>query len=130
MHGARVAVFGVCAGLVALGAFVPQLPQGTSLQVVLLLVGCGALGLFPCYYSLTQELSQQHLGKITGSLGAVAWGFPAAWHWLFGRWVDATKSYDRGMQLAALLPLVALVALAFWPREEAELSERNGKLSR
>ena len=116
-HGARCLAFGICALLTATGCLIPWLPKGASLEWALIIVGLGSLGLFPCYYSLSQELSQTHQGKITGTLGTLAWIFPSLWHREFGSWVDRTKSYDVGMMLASLLPLIALAAMVWlWPR--------------
>lgn len=118
-HGARCAVFGLCALLVALGGLIPWMPAGPGLIAVLLAVGAGLLGLFPCYYSLSQEVSTTHQGKVTGTLGTIAWVFPSLWHREFGAWVDQTKSYDLGMFLASLLPLIAWAAMTLlWPRQE------------
>jgi len=117
-HVARCWVFAACSLLVATGAMIPWLPQGPGLIVALMLVGVGSLGLFPCYYSFSQDLSVAHQGKVTGTLGTIAWIFPSLWHYGFGGFVDRTKSYDLGMCLASLMPLVALAALVLiWPRE-------------
>jgi ACS family hexuronate transporter-like MFS transporter len=111
-------VFAICSALVAVGGLIPWLPQGPLLLAVLFIVGAGALGLFPCYYSLSQELTQTHQGKISGVLGTVAWVTASPLHPLFGRWVDKTGSYDHGMAFASLVPLVALFALlTLWPRD-------------
>lgn len=116
VHGSRCLAFGVCALLTASGAFFPWLPKGFGLEAVLMTVGLGSLGLFPCYYALSQELSQTHQGKITGTLGTIAWAF-SYWHREFGSWVDQTKSYDVGMMVASLLPLIAWSAMFWlWPR--------------
>ena len=118
VHASRRTVFGLCSILVALGGLIPWLPKGPLLLVILMIVGAGSLGLFPCYYSLSQELTRTHQGKITGLLGTVAWVTTSPLHPLFGRLVDKTKSYDLGLSLASLMPLVALVALCvLWPRE-------------
>lgn len=116
-HGARCLAFGICALLTATGCLFPWLPKGHLLELALIVVGLGVLGLFPCYYSLSQELSQKHQGKITGTLGTIAWTF-SYWHREFGSWVDQTKSYDVGMMVASLLPLIALSAMLWlWPRQ-------------
>jgi ACS family hexuronate transporter-like MFS transporter len=123
VHASRRTVFALCSTLVALGGLIPWLPKGPVLLVVLMIVGAGALGLFPCYYSLSQELTRSHQGKITGMLGTVAWVTTSPLHPLFGRLVDNTKSYDLGLCLASLTPLVALVALfTLWPRESAPVA--------
>ena len=111
VFSARYRVFTVCSLLVSVGALIPWLPAGPGLIAVLMTVGLGALGLFPCFYAFSQELSVTHQGKVTGLLGTCAWIVPSVWHWQFGRWVDQTKSYDLGMFIASLLPLVAVAAL-------------------
>jgi ACS family hexuronate transporter-like MFS transporter len=79
------------------------------------LLGAGALGLFPCFYALSQEISGQHQGKITGALGFVAWASSAPVHKYFGRYIDQYQSYDLGIAIVGCLPLVAaLVWLAVW----------------
>ena len=126
-HRARCWVFGGCALLVASGGAIPWIPSGPGLIAVLMTVGVGSLGLFPCYYAFTQELSVTHQGKVSGTLGTIAWILPSLWHWGFGRWVDHTKSYDVGMSLASLMPLVALAALCFiWPRESSHEQHAAG----
>ena len=128
VHGSRLLVFGICAALVSTGGLIPWLPKGDLLLAVLLIVGAGALGLFPCYYSLSQELTRTHQGKVSGMLGTVAWLTASPLHPLFGRWIDKTGSFDLGMALASLTPLVAFAALAIlWPRTDSR-SERGAGL--
>jgi ACS family hexuronate transporter-like MFS transporter len=115
VHGARATVFFVCSVLTALAGLAAFLPRGWLLLVILLIVGAGALGLFPCYHALTQELTPVHQGKVTGLAGVVAWAIGSPMHKFFGRLVDRTNSFDLGLALAGALPLVAFVFLwAFW----------------
>jgi len=82
----------------------------------LMMVAFGSLGLFPCYYSFAQELSSQHLGKVSGLLGTIAWVTTSPLQMVFGRYIDQTKSFDLGMALCCGLPLVAwLVLFTIWP---------------
>ena len=75
----------------------------------------GALGLFPNYYSLTQELSTRHQGIVTGALGCATWTCIAAMQHFVGQRVDQTGSYADGIFMVGLLPLVACaVLLALW----------------
>ena len=122
VHRSRCTAFGVCALLVAMGGWIPWLPAGPALFIVLMIVACGSLGLFPCYYTFSQELSKRHLGKVTGLLGTIAWVTSSPLHPLFGRLVDQTKSYDQGMSLVCGLPVLALcVLLLFWPANRTEI---------
>ncbi|MFO0848568.1 MAG: MFS transporter [Gemmataceae bacterium] len=115
VHRARLTVFGVCAALAALTVVAARLPAGWPLLGVLLVVGAGTLGLFPCYYSFVQELSATHVGKVSGVLAAFGWFVSSPFQKLFGRLVDQSGSFDLGLALAGLPPLVALgVLLLVW----------------
>lgn len=114
-QGARVGVFCVCALLTSLCGLLPWLPQGPALLGVFLLVAMGSLGLFPCYYAFSQEVSIRHQGKVTGLLGTIAWLTTSPMHILFGQWIDKTGSFDLGLMLAGLVPVpAALLLLLTW----------------
>jgi ACS family hexuronate transporter-like MFS transporter len=115
VHASRVLVFLGCAVLCATCVLVPMLGKGWLLLAVLALAGAGALGVFPIYHAFTQDISGAHQGKITGLAGVAAWLAPAQVQRLFGLLADRTGSFDLGLALAALLPLVATVPLwLFW----------------
>jgi ACS family hexuronate transporter-like MFS transporter len=76
-----------------------------------MMVGAGALALFPCYYSFVQDLSERHVGKLTGLLSMWVWAVTSPLHSLFGTLVDRTGSYDAGMVVAGLMPWVGVVAM-------------------
>src|SRR5262249_26214703 len=94
IHRSRMSVylfFGVLILLCVPAAF---LNRGVLLIVLLLIVGCASLGVFPNYYTFTQELTVRHQGKITGSLGFIWWMAAYALHKTVGQWVDfAEKRY-------------------------------------
>ena len=117
----RATVFGVCALLTASTAVAAVLPRGEALLGVLLVVAAASLALFPCYYSFSQELSHVHQGKITGILGTAAWVVVSPLQKYFGRVVDQTGSFNEGIALAGLTPLVGYIALTLlWhePKQE------------
>lgn len=119
-HGARRKVyFGACL-LTSLSVFIPWLGQGWLLLGVLLLIGAGALALFPCYYSFVQELSADHVGRLTGILSMWVWAVTSPMHRFFGMVVDRTGSYDAGLVLAGLAPWLGVLALIFlWRKPHA-----------
>lgn len=120
-HRSRLLVFGVCSLLAALTTAAATLPQGWLLLGVLLVVGAGALGLFPCYYSFTQEMSPQHVGKATGLLATIAWLVSSPLQKFFGRLVDQTGSFDLGLAILGWAPFAAfLVMLLLWRRGDPE----------
>lgn len=124
VHGSRVWVYLACSLLTALSMAAATLPAGPLLLGLLLLVGAGALGLFPIYYSLSQELSARHLGKVTGLLGFIGWVVSAVMHWQVGRWVDQTRSYSAALFVSGTLPLLALgVLVLFWGRGRASTTD-------
>lgn len=124
VHRARMAVFAGCAALCAMTLLIPWLGKGALLLLVLALAAAGALGVFPLYHALTQDLPEEHQGKITGIAGVAGWLLPAQAQRWFGVLADRTGSFDLGLALAGVLPLVALVLLVLfwkpWARRTAE----------
>ena len=119
----RVTTFAVCC-LLCLGlAAVPWLGSGPVLLAVLLVAGAGALGLFPIYYSFTQDISRHHQGLVTGVASFFAWVASARFQKLFGRLADETQSFSIGMAAAGVVTLLALVAWAvLWPSDRGNRS--------
>jgi ACS family hexuronate transporter-like MFS transporter len=109
---ARWFVFTFCAAGTALSVAVAYTPAGNLLLMQLLLIAAASLGLFPCYYSLAQEVSVRHQGKVSGFLGMIGWLASSPMQKFFGRLVDQTGSYDLGFAVVGCLPLVA--AVVWW----------------
>jgi ACS family hexuronate transporter-like MFS transporter len=120
-HGARSVVYLAGAMLTALTTVAGLAPKGPLLLVLLLIIGMGALAVFPCYYAFSQELTTEHQGKVTGLTGVFAWIFSAPVHKYFGRLVDQTGSFDFGLAVAGWLPLIGFVVLKFlWSVPKAQ----------
>jgi ACS family hexuronate transporter-like MFS transporter len=114
-HAAQCRVYLFCSLLTALTVLVAVLPKSWLLLATLLLVGAGALGVYPCFYSFVQEISPQHVGKIYGLLATLVWAISSPVHKYFGRYVDQTQSFDLGIAVVGLTPLVGYLALwLFW----------------
>ena len=123
-HTSRVLIYFICASLTALTLVAATLPLGMPLYIVLLLIAAGSLGLFPCYYSLSQDASQKHMGKTSGLLGALGWLTASPLQKIFGRVVDETKSYDEGLAMIGLAPLLGILLLLFlWPPWSTESNQ-------
>ena len=114
VHKSRMSVFLLCALLTMLAFVAAGLPSGWLLLAVLLVIGFGALGLFPNYYSFTQELSSRHQGKVTGSLGFICW-MAMATSKIFEGQLNKDGDYSTGVALAGIPPMLAFfVLLLFW----------------
>jgi ACS family hexuronate transporter-like MFS transporter len=115
IYTSRVLIFLLCALLTTLSLAVAVLPAGWPLLVLIYLVGFGALGLFPVYYSLNQELTARHQGKLTGLTGCITWLAVGQTHPLVGEWLDQTGNYSPIVAAAGLLPIIGVIVLAcFW----------------
>jgi ACS family hexuronate transporter-like MFS transporter len=122
VHNSRMVVFAGCAALTLLSIPVALIPGGASgntsgllLLGLLLVLGFATLGLFPNYYSFTQDLTSRHQGKVTGMLGFACWMAMYPMQLSVGAYVEATNSYTRVVALGGLPPLAALlVLLLFW----------------
>jgi len=118
---ARKFAFLLCASLSALTVLVVLLPKGWLLLGALLLVGAGALGVFPIYHAFTQDISAHHQGKVTGLGGVAAWALSPAQKY-YGKLIDHTGSFDLGLAIAGCLPLIAALVLWLFWRDDAPLS--------
>jgi ACS family hexuronate transporter-like MFS transporter len=110
-HAARAATFFACSALTSLSvvaAYLPRNSPATALPL-LLFISFGALGLFPTFYALTQDVSKRHQGLVTGLLGFSTWVITSYMQEWFGKQIDATKSYADGLIWAGLVPLAACV---------------------
>jgi ACS family hexuronate transporter-like MFS transporter len=129
VFGSRTLVFAAFSGITLLSLLVTHLERGWGLQLTLMLVGFGSLGLFPMYYAFSQELTTRHQGKVTGCLGCSVWLVMSLLHEMVGDWVKETRSYAEGLGLAGLAPLAGLAALLlFWrPHEKTEVTEIHSR---
>ena len=119
VHQSRVRVFGVCAALIALTTVAAYLPKGWPLLGVLLIIAGASLGVFPIAYALKQDLAREHMGKITGFVGASAWLTSSPMQKVFGWLRDTTGSFKIGLAVVGWLPLVALALIVFfWPKDK------------
>jgi len=121
VHFSRVLVYFAFALLTALCLLVPWLPGGAILVGMLLVIGFGALGVFPNYYSFSQDLTVRHQGKLTGILTSACWVPQAIWQWLIGEMVESTGSYSLPFVISGLAPLLGFVVLLlFWGKNPPE----------
>jgi ACS family hexuronate transporter-like MFS transporter len=117
-HMGKRRVYQACTLLTCSAALIPWLGRGLALDAVILVVGVGALGLFPCYYSFVQDLSDHHVGSLIGLMSMWVWAVTSPMHSAFGAWIDRTHSFDLGMAVAGLMPLLGVVSLAVLWKEE------------
>jgi ACS family hexuronate transporter-like MFS transporter len=125
---ARLVPFLGCALLTALSVIAAQLPAGWALLGMFLVIGFGALGLFPNYYAFSQELTARHQGKLTGALGCINWIAMAIMQPVVGARIDATKSYADGIMFVGLAPLAGfLAAFMFWnwPKQKLDTQAKD-----
>ncbi len=111
VHRSRVLAYGVCASLALTALAVPFLPDGWPLYTALLMIAFGAMGLFPTYFALSQELSAVHQGKVSGTLGMCAHGSLALIYPLEGLLNDVTKSYEIVLGAIGVAPMLAFLLL-------------------
>lgn len=117
VHSSRLLGYFLFSLLTACGALVPYVGNGWMMVALLFIAGAGILGLHPYYYALTQELSQHHMGSLSGFLAAAGWIVSASSQIWLGREIEANKSYELGLLIVGLAPLIGfLTLLVLWPR--------------
>ena len=122
---ARLLGYVIFAMLAAAAALIPFAGNGWLMVALLYIAGAGILGLHPYYYALTQELSVTRMGILSGGLAAWGWIVSSLNQILIGRHIEATKSYELGLMIVGLAPMVGLIALLLcWPRIKTSPVER------
>jgi ACS family hexuronate transporter-like MFS transporter len=127
VHRSRILIFLFFALLCLLSIPAAFLNRGVMLIGILLVLGFASLGVFPNYYTFTQELSVKHQGKVTGALGFICWAGMFVLHWFVGWSVETSKAryfaealeqglndHDAKLQAywQAYQPVVALIGVA------------------
>ncbi len=122
----RITVFALGAQACMLTAVAARLPASWLLLGVLLCIGAGTLGLFPVYYSLSQDLSTRRQGMVTGLFGATTWIITSYMQPLIGRSIDQTHSYASGLFWMGMVPLFGCLMFALlWPDDPSETLPRT-----
>ena len=122
-EGSRRLGYTVFAIATAAVAFVPLLGNGWLMIAAVYLGAAGILGLHPYYYALTQEISTKQMGLIFGFLAAFGWIISSLSQIYLGRLIEATQSYQTGLILVGIAPLIGLLALLLlWPAAEPKTS--------
>jgi ACS family hexuronate transporter-like MFS transporter len=117
VQSARQFGYAIFTLLATCAAVMPFVGSGWLMITLLFTAGAGILGLHPYYYALTQELSVGRMGVLSGLLAAWGWVASGTLQIVLGRHIEATKSYELGLMIVGLAPLVGLVALLLcWPR--------------
>jgi ACS family hexuronate transporter-like MFS transporter len=126
-HNARLLAYLGCGGLVLTSLAVPFAPPGAALTGLVLVYGFAALGLFPTYFAMSQELSVAHQGKVTGTLGAGAHLTLSLVVYPIQGWViQTTGSYDAVLAVAGLFPLLGFALMVrLWPPEQPAAPAAN-----
>lgn len=125
VHASRRLIF-LCMGLLTtLCLAVPYLSHEWTMVGFFLVIGFGALGVFPCYYSFSQDLTTRNQGKVTGSLGACCWVAMFGWQVAIGQIVAWTGSYVIPFVISGLAPMFGFtMLLLFWgPTEEPQVPQ-------
>jgi ACS family hexuronate transporter-like MFS transporter len=115
-HTTRHLTYPACTALVMLAVLVPFVGYGVPLTVLIILFGFGALGLFPTYFALSQDLSAAHQGKVTGTLGFINALYLVVLYNRQGWYIDRTKSFEDVLAMAGVPAFVSLLALLFFWR--------------
>ena len=93
-----------------------------------LVIGFAALGLFPNYYSFTQEWTiSGHQGKLTGALGCICWLAMSLLHEVVGDSINKVRTGSlyhqrRGRRISAVVGSRGTRAL-FWGKTVVAASQ-------
>jgi MFS transporter, ACS family, hexuronate transporter len=119
MHAIRFGSFAVCTVILAAAAVMLLEFGHQAATIILCVMGFAALGLFPTYFALSQELSARHQGKVTGTLGFINAMVMSQVKPAQGEYVSTGGGYDTLIAMGTLPAAIALLTLwLYWrPRK-------------
>lgn len=124
IHAAKRVIFNVAALLASLTLLIPWLGKGWPLLGLLLVIGASSLAMFPCYYSFVQELSAEHVSRLTGLFSMWVWITTSPLQSLFGWLRGRLGSYDPALAVTGLTPWLGVLAMALlWDRSKSSAKE-------
>jgi MFS transporter, ACS family, hexuronate transporter len=130
LHSARQFGFFVFTLLTACAALAPFVSSAWIMIALLFTAAAGILGLHPYYYSLAQEISAKRMGLLSGLLAACGWIVASLSQMYLGRHIEATKSYQLGLVIVGLAPLIGFIALSLlWPVKKEVVEQTEGTTS-
>lgn len=89
------------------------------------LVGGAALGCFPNYFNLTQDVSPRHTAQVLGITGAVGWCTVGAINPIVGKAAVHFQSFTPVIVVLACLPLLGAIIGLWWPRDVGDARQRE-----
>lgn len=110
-HAAKRRIFNVAVFLASLTVCIPWLGKSPVLLGLLLVIGAASLAMFPCYYSFVQELSAEHVSRLTGLFSMWVWITTSPLQSLFGWLRVQLGSYDPALALTGLTPWLGVIAM-------------------
>ncbi len=138
VFNSRKWVFGFFSLFTLLTIPAAMMPSGPLFLILLIVIGFATLGLFPCYYSFSQELTVKHQGKVTGALGSLTWLGMFVMQTSAGKLIQNAENsyfdqftsqgyaeeiarnlaqgqaYNLGIIIAGIPPIIALLLLHFF----------------
>jgi len=120
-HTAKRRIFNVAAVLASLTVCIPWLGKSPLLLGLLLVIGAASLAMFPCYYSFVQELSAEHVSRLTGLFSMWVWLTTSPMQSLFGWLRVKLGSYDPALALTGLTPWLGVIAMRLlWDTQKTD----------
>ena len=125
-HMAKRRIFNVAAVLASLTICIPWLGKSPLLLGLLVVVGAASLAMFPCYYSFVQELSAEHVSRLTGLFSMWVWLTTSPMQSLFGWLRVHLGSYDPALALTGLTPWLGVIAMKLlWDQSKSSINSSS-----
>lgn len=87
------------------------------------MIGAGAMGGFPNYFNMSQDVSARHTAQVLGFTGAASWYAVALLHTIVGPLADKQGSFVVSLIVIGFVPMIGAIIGLGWPKESFGRSE-------